>query len=146
MTFRYAAICVIFISIITIWKTNNFHNEKSTLSARSIKISTKKQKLKQLHKIYNLPQPVFNEPDPIVVFDMHYIQNFASNIPAPDFTIISPSHNSGEILNFTAPAIFKTTLGIWEIVFLLDACSDGSLETLKRQIMNEFEMSTGWFY
>ena len=102
--------------------------------------------VKQLHKIYNLPQPVFNEPDPIVVFDMHYIQNFASNIPAPDFTIISPSHNSGEILNFTAPAIFKTTLGIWEIVFLLDACSDGSLETLKRQIMNEFEMSTGWFY
>jgi hypothetical protein len=55
----------------------------------------------------------------------------------PEYAIVSPSHNVAEILNITARQICSMTVGLWEIVFVLDFPYDSSLTVLRDIVLSD---------
>eukprot|EP00977_Amphora_coffeiformis_P000284 scaffold83_cov181-Amphora_coffeaeformis.AAC.11 len=54
----------------------------------------------------------------------------------PEYSIISPSHPVASVLNETAPLLCQHTIGAWEVIFILDASWDDSLQVLKNILVS----------
>jgi glycosyltransferase involved in cell wall biosynthesis len=55
----------------------------------------------------------------------------------PEYSIVSPSHSAESVLQLTAPKLCQHTVGRWEIIFVLDASYDNSLQVLKRILLSK---------
>jgi glycosyltransferase involved in cell wall biosynthesis len=55
----------------------------------------------------------------------------------PEYSIVSPSHSAESVLLITAPKLCQHTVGRWEIVFVLDASYDKSLQVLKDILLSK---------
>jgi hypothetical protein len=67
----------------------------------------------------------FNRTAAYLALDMRFI-----NKQRPEYTIISQSRSLAELLIETAPMLCQYTVGAWEVVFVLDASIDDSLQVL----------------
>jgi hypothetical protein len=61
----------------------------------------------------------------------------------PEYTLVSPSHSVAWVLNMTAPLICQHTMGKWEIIFVVDACYDDSLQVLREVILSPTCLQSG---
>ena len=94
------------------------------------------------------PAPIFelyNSPDtrgggrhePVLVAD---IQKLSSH--TPEMTIVTSVYNAEQSLMASLPALFTTTTGPWEIIFILDACYDSSMDVILKNVRVWLETST----
>lgn len=58
-----------------------------------------------------------------------------------DFTLTIPVYNTGKILLRTLPSVFQMTKGAWELIVVLDACYDASMDIVKEIVEHHFASS-----
>ncbi|GBG31661.1 Hypothetical Protein FCC1311_078862 [Hondaea fermentalgiana] len=87
----------------------------------------------RLHPRYCNPSDLPSRAEAVVVLDVI----LQPDIPHPEVTIVSPSHQDGPTLEQTMPSLCAHTQGEWEVVFVLDGSWDHSYEVYKRTILSE---------
>jgi len=73
----------------------------------------------------------FNRTPAILALD------YQRSLERPEFAVVSPSYNVVQVLNKTVPTICENTIGKWEIVFVLDACYDESLQVIRNILLSD---------
>ena len=87
-----------------------------------------------LYKLYLNPQPCPSESIPILAYDF-------GNDGHVDFSIVMPSHNSVTALKSSVPALFESTTGVYEVIFVLDDCWDSSERFLRDFLKENFDLT-----
>lgn len=59
-----------------------------------------------------------------------------------DMTLVMPIYNARAAVLQSLPAIFETTSGAWDLVLVLDACYDDSLDAVQKVIQENFYASS----
>ena len=90
--------------------------------------------------------PLYGNPDlqgggrgePLVALDVQ-----RKNRPTvPSMTVIMSVYNSAEAISQSLPALFKSAAGDWELILVLDACYDHSLDVARVQISENIRDSS----
>jgi len=68
---------------------------------------------------------------PILALDLQLSPDFDK----PEYSVVMPSYNVRSILELTVPRLCNTTVGLWEVVFVLDGCYDDSLKALRQMLL-----------
>jgi len=88
--------------------------------------------------------PLFGNPDtegggrraPRVMLDAHQSLN------QPQMSIVMSVYNAGPALEVSLPALFTATTGEWELLVVLDACYDNSLDVVRNLTHHFLRKST----
>lgn len=73
------------------------------------------------HLLIHKPERQWQQ-DPSVVFEKVY------NEIEPTFSIVMPIHNQNNIIQTVLSSVVANTVGLYEIIIILDGCTDGSKE------------------
>jgi len=84
----------------------------------------------------------FGRQPPTVVLDFQRNQPWETPIQ-PEITITMPIYNAGFVLPHSFPSLIKSTNGTWELILVLDGCSDDSLAVVQKYLNRSlFEKNT----